>query len=104
MGRTPMKKSRIRILPDQREICTGYQWEKRKRELRERAVGFCEAGQIIPGHESHFIGSFGDAHHIVKRSKARDDRLQNLLWICRAAHIEIDNRKVQWTKKERDDA
>jgi len=85
-------RSRIRVLPDGREICKGYQWEKRKREVKERSGGFCEA-HVILGHEkhqTHFIGIHeGDIHHIVKRSKARDDRAENLLWICRSAHIEI---------------
>jgi hypothetical protein len=101
-------KSRLRILPDGREICSGYQWEKRKKELRERAGGMCESyllpecqdstvdGRWQQGleHKSHFIGDNGDPHHIVKRSKARDDRLCNLAWICRPLHIAIDNRKI----------
>lgn len=95
-------KSRLRILPDGREITSGYQWEKRKKELRERAGGWCEAGEefplllheapLIEGHPNHFIGDDGDPHHVIKRSKARDDRLQNLRWICHAAHQEIHGR------------
>jgi hypothetical protein len=92
-------KSGIRIQPDGREKCTGYQWTKRVRELKARAEGFCEAGQdlegadaLIPGHLHHFIGDDGDPHHIVKRSKSRDDRLSNLLWVCHWAHIQLHGR------------
>jgi len=101
-------KSRIRILPDQREICTGYQWEKRKRELRERAGGICEAfllpEEIFNVHPVHVLEEIGDAHHLRPRSKGRDDRLENLALICREVHILLDNRKVQWTKKVNADA
>ena len=82
-------RSRIRVLPDGREKCTGYQWTKRVRELKKRAEGFCEAEAILDGHPRHYIGDEGDPHHVIKRSKARNDSLKNLLWICRAAHIEI---------------
>ena len=98
-------KSRLRILPDGREICRGYQWEKRKRELRERAEGYCEAGAImvdestgvmfepvLNGHGPHWIGEKGETHHVIKRSKQRDDRLKNLRWICHWAHIQIHGR------------
>lgn len=81
-------KSSKRVQPDGREKLTGYQWTKRVRELKARAEGWCEATVIIE-HPRHYIGDEGDTHHIVKRSKSRDDRLQNLLWVCRAAHNEI---------------
>ena len=94
-----MPKSRIRILPEGREICRGYQWEKRKRELRERANGMCEGWTVEASHASHYIGNFGDAHHKIPRSKGRDDRLSNLAYICRDLHMAIDPRKVQWSKR-----
>lgn len=85
-------KSGIRIQPDGRERCTGYQWEKRVRELKARAQGWCEAGDLIPGHPRHFIGDDGDSHHKLKRSLDRDDRLSNLFWICHSAHIKLHGR------------
>jgi hypothetical protein len=88
------RKSSLRVLPDGREIAKGYQWTKRVKELRKRAGGCCEAWRILPGHASHFIGANGDPHHIVKRSISRDDRLENLLWICRQAHWEIHQKRL----------
>ena len=85
-------KSGIRIQPDGREKCTGYQWQKRVRELKARCFCWCEAGEILPGHASHFLGDTGEPHHIVKRSIARDDRLVNLLYICHSAHIQLHGR------------
>ena len=90
-------KSRLKVLPEGREICKGHQWTKRVKELRKRAGDWCEAGEhpLMVGHEAHFIGSEGDPHHVVKRSKTRDDRLSNLLWVCRSAHIEIHEKMRQ---------
>ena len=75
------------------------------RELKARAEGHCEA-HLVPElkvagcyHARHWIGDNGDAHHIVPRSKGRDDRLSNLAYICRDLHMAIDKRKVQWSKK-----
>ena len=82
-------KSSLRVLPDGREIAKGYQWTKRVQELKARAGGYCEAEAILDGHARHFIGDQGDPHHICKRSVERDDRLRNLLWICRSAHLRI---------------
>lgn len=83
------QRSKLITYPDGRQRATGYQWTKRVRELKARAEGWCEADAVIPRHTVHFIGDYGDPHHIVKRSERRDDRLENLLWICRAAHNEI---------------
>ena len=94
-----MPKSRLRILPDGREIASGYQWEKRKKEVRERARYWCQGHEIVEGHPSHWLGEFGDVHHLIPRSKGRDDRAENLVYICRFLHSEIDKRKVKWSKK-----
>jgi 5-methylcytosine-specific restriction endonuclease McrA len=93
-----MPKSRIRIFPDGREKCTGYQWEKRKKEVRERADGICEGIFVDAKHPVHELIQ-GDVHHLIPRSKGRDDRLSNLVYICRDLHMAIDKRKVQWSKK-----
>jgi len=85
-------KSGIRIQPDGRERCTGYQWKKRVRELKARAQGWCEAEALIPGHARHFIGEDGDPHHKNLRSLSRDDRLTNLYWICHEAHMQLHGR------------
>lgn len=54
---------------------------------------------MLPGHPSHFIADLGDPHHVTKRSKARDDRLINLLYCCRASHNEIDRAPAELRAK-----
>jgi hypothetical protein len=92
-------KSSIRVLPDGREICKGYQWCKRVVQLRARSEGYCEGGLMLPGHKAHYIGDEGDPQHITKRSKARDDRLTNLLWVCRSSHNAMDQARPALRKQ-----
>lgn len=93
-------KSKVRL--DGSEVLHGYDWEFRKAELWERAGTQCE--ELIDG-PLYIIGercrSEGQhAHHLIKRSKGRDDRLKNLILLCaphhRARHPEF---VVRWTKK-----
>lgn len=78
------------------EVLRGAAWRKRVEELRERAEGYCEGYLIDRLHRVHYIGDEGDAHHLLARSKGRDDSLSNLAYICRRLHIALDWRKTRF--------
>lgn len=93
------------VYADGREVLKGEDWRERKKELWERCGGKCEyrwtdawwMGQVRgAGCSSEAM----DPHHIIKRSKKRDDRLANLQALCRFHHRLIDPRKVGGTKRE----
>lgn len=82
-----------RVLPDGREILKGDDWIDRVVLLAIRAFQMCQGNLFIDGHGPHeLIG--GDPHHIIPRSKGRDDRLFNLAYVCREAHRLLDRRQV----------
>lgn len=83
-----------------REVLKGEDWKKRKRELWERCKGKCE---YFHGGIAHCFSEAIDAHHVIPRSKGRDDRLENLQALCRFHHEIIDLRKVRWNKKAVDE-
>ena len=95
--KTRLLHGKSRVYLDGREVLGRQDWENRKKELAARSGGRCE---------NHF-GPFRvrcsseatDPHHIVKRSKKRDDRLENLLHVCRACHRLSDNRKLHFKEK-----
>jgi|SRR5580704_8303032 5-methylcytosine-specific restriction endonuclease McrA len=70
--------SRVKILPDGREIRRGYQYEKRRREVLKR-----------DGYECVRCGSVDrlEVHHICKRSMERDDRIGALETLCYPCHV-----------------
>ena len=77
---------------DGREILYGEDWRARKFDLWQRCGGKCE----------YFVrctAEAADAHHIIPRSKGRDDALANLQALCRYHHNLIDRRKPRWTKR-----
>lgn len=78
------------------EVLRGAAWRKRVAELEARSEGICEGHLIEPGHPKHFIGHYGDPHHLIPRSKGRTDILANLLWICRELHMALDRRKTRF--------
>jgi hypothetical protein len=85
---------------DGRERLAGYDWRKRKKELAKRSEGRCELvnlGSLV--HRCTMRAD--DAHHLVKRSVLRDDRLENLLHVCRYHHRLLDERKVRSDRAER---
>lgn len=70
-------RSRARILPDGREILSGYRYELRRREVLKRdgfACAACGSNYQIA------------VHHQQKRSLGRDDRLENLITLCQSCH------------------
>jgi len=95
---------RSKVRPDGSEILYGKDWSRRKQELWDRAQGRCE--QFVPVNfgqvtirEEQCRSEAHDPHHLIKRSKKRDDRLANLRALCRLHHDLLDSRKVKWTKK-----
>lgn len=75
---------------DGREVLAGADWQARKLELWVRCKGRCEqkigSGLLSCLHEAD------DPHHIIPRSKGRDDRLANLQALCRYHHNLLDKR------------
>ena len=75
-----------------REVLFGEDWNQRRWELLQRCKGFCE----------YFVKcrvTAQDPHHIIPRSKGRDDRLSNLQALCRYHHNLMDKRRPMWTKR-----
>ena len=62
--------------------------EKTKRIVRERSGGTCEIRYTDP---DIYCGSDArDYHHIIKRSRGRDDSPENLIHVCRYHHEKYD--------------
>ena len=89
---------------DGREVLKGEDWKNRKLELWIRGNGRCERiiGECVNydkgypylnGQEVRCSSEMHDPHHIVKRSKKRDDRIENLIGLCRMHHDLLDERK-----------
>jgi hypothetical protein len=85
------------------EVLVGKDWEQRKKELHGRCKGRCE--WLDPETGTRCMSMADDAHHVIKRSQGRDDRLSNLMAVCRDHHNFLDNRKLHWGKrgKQKDD-
>lgn len=90
------------VCKDGREVLTGLDWKRRVNELRRRSGDRCE--YRIPGSEIMEGGSLmrcareaQDPHHIILRSVKRDDRMENLLAVCRHHHqmLDAEQRKVR---------
>src|SRR5258708_4575711 len=93
--------ARSYIAPDGREILYGKDWEARKIELHIRSNGWCERFTIWrKGHDAWCLGRGEEPHHIIQRSKGRDDRLENLANLSHACHSAEDPRKVRSDRAE----
>jgi 5-methylcytosine-specific restriction endonuclease McrA len=71
-------------MEDGREILSPADWSKRRKQVWERAWYYCEGGC---GRITDLAD--GEAHHKIKRGMGggfRDDRLENLEWLCRECH------------------
>jgi 5-methylcytosine-specific restriction endonuclease McrA len=69
----------VQVLPDGREILHGPAYRARRQEALER-----------DGHKCTRCGSSGlQVHHRIKRSVARDDRLENLETLCERCHDNV---------------
>lgn len=93
-----------------RERLVGLDWRNRKEELFKRCGGRCEqitwmrdtpSGPRFTGCYARCASSADDAHHIIPRSKGRDDRLANLQALCRYHHDLLDPRKIISDKVQR---
>lgn len=72
-----------KITKDGREILTGKDWGRRRDQVRLGANERCSRCES-------FTGVSGECHHRVKRGMGggfRDDRLENLEWLCRECHV-----------------
>lgn len=85
------------VWADGREKLVGQDWKRRRVELWERAKGRCEI--IIDMLSGRCRSEAHDPHHVKARSKGRDDRLDNLLALCRLHHDLMDKRKPRWSKR-----
>lgn len=93
------------VAPDGREVLYGEDWLARKKELWERCGGRCEhVGNYFDIGTEEFEKlrcpiQADDPHHIIRRSVKRDDRLSNLLALCRWHHDSKDSRKPRFGEK-----
>jgi hypothetical protein len=74
------KNWRSYVARDGREILHGADWDRRVRELRERAKDQCEFVSEERAERCCAAGRIPS--HIEPRHPKRDDRLSNLLWQC----------------------
>lgn len=85
---------------DGSEVLFGEDWTRRKMELWERSGGRCEYEEpwkVWPWGAPPFekcMREADDPHHVKLRSKQRDDRLSNLMALCRFHHRKTDKRQV----------
>lgn len=89
------KERLTKVFYDGREVLKGRDWQKRVRELKTRDRQKCQIARLVPGRKCSNKGT--DPHHVRARSDSRDDRLENLILLCRECHRFIDPRKPQWT-------
>ena len=88
------------VCKDGREVLHGVDWQRRVKQLRERCGGRCE---YMIEHPEDAMPSIrcareaADPHHIKLRSRGRDDRLLNLMAVCRHHHQVLDSQQ----RKER---
>lgn len=83
---------------DGRERLEGKDWINRKREVWMRGSGKCEHVLRVAwdGFVVRCSSEMHDPHHIIPRSVKRDDRLKNLVGLCRGHHRLLDHRKPMW--------
>jgi hypothetical protein len=109
-ARLGYKDAKSRVYIGGRERLVGKDWIKRKKQLAERSGGRCErlfkANWGWTGLPNRRCGNQADdAHHIHLRSKERDDRLSNLLHVCRfPCHADLTKQQreaVRTVRRER---
>lgn len=85
------------VREDGSEVLKGKDWMKRKRELWARCGGRCE---FAIGRNLRCQSEAHDPHHKIERSEHRDDRLSNLIALCRMHHETFDWKKLHWRADE----
>ncbi len=89
---------------DGRHVLYGKDWKARKAELWARCQGRCE--KIVDRHPGGMFAlrcrsEAAHAHHIIKRSRQRNDSLTNLIAYCVLHHeLAHPEKQPRWTKKE----
>jgi hypothetical protein len=83
------------VTKDGREVLHKLDWQRRVKELRERCGGRCEyrllgTALMEGGEDMRCCNAAADPHHIKLRSRSRDDRMTNLLAVCRHHHRILD--------------
>ena len=80
------------VFKDGREWLEGDDWDERRFELLQRSRGQCEytVSSAMDGHVSRCRRDAEDPHHRILRSIRRDDRMSNLLAVCRHHHRILD--------------
>jgi hypothetical protein len=76
-------------MQDKREILFGLDYKRRVREVEERDNHMCRRPVIAGGTPMQTFCaavSNGRPHHLIKRSKLRDDRASNLSSRCNNCH------------------
>lgn len=88
---------------DGREKLVQEDWDRRKLELFELCGKRCQhidyGGHVRTDPRCRVTFATVDEmdpHHVRKRSKSRDDRLKNLLALCRYHHRLLDPRKPRF--------
>lgn len=89
------KDERSYLAPDSRQVLYGKDWEARKLQLWERCGGRCEEEGVLERCKNEAA----DPHHVIPRSKGRDDRIENLLALCRFHHNLLDKRQPRWSNR-----
>jgi hypothetical protein len=75
------------VFKDGREWLEGADWDDRRFELLQRCRGICE---YLIQDDHRCLREAADPHHKILRSIARDDRLSNLMAVCRHHHRVLD--------------
>lgn len=79
------------VFKDGREWLEGKDWDERRFELLQRSRGQCEFWYDAGDEYAHrCTRDAQDPHHRILRSIRRDDRLSNLLAVCRMHHEQLD--------------
>ena len=98
--KTRLLRGKSRVYLDGREVLGALDWKKRKLELHHRSQGQCERLAVLKREHAPGCSRLGEEpHHIVRRSKLRDDRLSNLCNLSHACHRAEDGRETKWSKK-----
>jgi hypothetical protein len=80
------KDPRSKVYFDSRERLYGKDWKERKYEVWQRGWGRCEHISEIDGKRLRCPQKMHDPHHIIERGRRRDDRISNLIGLCRLHH------------------
>lgn len=87
--------NRSYVCKDGREVLVGLDWQRRLQQLRNRCGGRCEyripnSSLMEGGEDMRCARPAQDPHHIILRSHGRDDRMSNLMAVCRHHHQILD--------------